>query len=126
MGFSTLKFLTLCIYEQPSIKDTQFTSPEDSSPSPAIIFLRRRNPRTFDYLRFCMCLKAFVSMTVMASGYDLLTFPADSQASNISYFIHALGFFLLFSGLTKNPLMASMTVVFSMKQQIIENTKYSL
>lgn len=65
-------------------------------------------------------------MTVMASGYDLLTFPADSQASNISYFIHTLWFFLLFSGLTKNPLMASMTVVFSMKQQIIENTKYSL
>lgn len=60
------------------------TSPEDSSPSPAIIFLQRHNPRTSDYLHFCMCLKVFISTTMMASGYDLLTFPADSQASKIS------------------------------------------
>ena len=90
MGLSTRKFLTLCVYEQPSIKDMQFTSAEDSSPSPAIIFLQRHKPGTFDYLHFCMCLKAFVSTTMMASGYDMLAFPADSQASKMSQFIHAL------------------------------------
>lgn len=126
MGLSTLQFLTLCICEQPSIKDMQFKSAEESPPSPAVIFLQRHKLRTFGYLHFCMCLKAFVSMTMMASGYDLLTVPADNQVSKIPEFIYALWFFLLFSGLTKKPLIAPMTVVFSMKQQIIENSKYSL
>lgn len=126
MGLSTLQFLTLCICEQPSIKDMQFKSAEESPPSPAVIFLQRHNLRTFGYLHFCMCLKAFVSMTMMASGYDLLTVPADNQVSKIPEFIYALWFFLLFSGSTKKPLVAPTTVVFSMKQQIIETSKYSL
>lgn len=126
MGWSTLQFLTLCICEQPSIKDMKFKSAEESPPSPSVIFLQRHKLRTFGYLHFCMCLKAFVSMTMMASGYDLLTVPADNQVSKIPEFIYALWFFLLFSGLTKKPLIAPMTVVFSMKQQIIENSKYSL
>lgn len=55
MRLSTVKFLTHCMFEQPSIEDQHFTSAEDSSPTPAVIF-QRHNLRTFDYLHFRMCL----------------------------------------------------------------------
>lgn len=114
-GFSTPKFMTHCIYEQPSVKDTHFTSPQDSSSSPATTFLQRHNPRIRHNLYFFMCPKGFVSVTVMARGHDLLTFPADSQARKTSQLTRAPWFLLVFRGLTENPAMAPVTVLLSMK-----------